>query len=68
MAYRKIGPGEKVQAVIRVFGGESLLVVARDLGVSRNSVSLWIRRAKEAMRREFTVRRKGGAGGRNRKA
>lgn len=58
MAYRKIEVGTKNDAVIRVLRGERLTDVAREMGVNRNSVSLWIHRAMQAIKRDLKSNRK----------
>jgi transposase-like protein len=50
MAYRNIGVETKVDAVSRVLRGDRVTVVAREMELDRNSLSLWVSRAREAMR------------------
>jgi transposase len=50
MTYRKIKVEDKIQAVKRVFWGEGVSSVAADMGVGRNSLAVWVRKADTAMR------------------
>ena len=50
MSYRKIAVDKKAEAVKRVLRGEMTTAVAADLGIDRNSLSLWVRRALDALR------------------
>jgi transposase-like protein len=49
MAYRKIAMDKKAEAVKRVFRGEMVTAVAEDMGIDRNSLSSWVRRALNAI-------------------
>jgi hypothetical protein len=49
MSYRKIAVDKKAEAVKRVLRGEMATAVAADLGIDRNSLAIWVRRATEAI-------------------
>lgn len=53
MAYRKIDVDTKLNAVTRVLRGERAAAVARGMGLDRNSLSLWLKRAAGAIRRDL---------------
>jgi hypothetical protein len=50
MPYRKIRVEAKVEAVTRVFRGERVTAVADAMGISRNSLAMWVWRAHTSMR------------------
>lgn len=53
MVYRKIDSATKIQAVTRVLGGESIASASGDLGVDRDSLSLWLRKTMNALNKIF---------------
>ena len=58
MSYRKIAVDKKAEAVKRVLRGEMATAVAADLGIDRNSLALWGRRALEAVRSNLERKRR----------
>lgn len=67
MTYRKIRLEDKIEAVKRVFWGESVSSVATDMGVGRNSLAIWARSADAAVRsilgRKQAGKRRAASGG-----
>ncbi len=61
MPYRKIEVDTKVAAVERVLRGEKLSYVVREMGLDRNSLSSWVRRALFSIRQGLSERRNGPA-------
>lgn len=61
MPYRKIEVDTKVAAVERVLRGEKLSHVVREMGLDRNSLSSWVRRALFSIRQGLSERRNGPA-------
>jgi len=62
MSYRKIGGDTKMEAVIRVLRGERLTAVADEMRINRNSLSSWLCRFNEVMKKSFKSRKRRGAG------
>jgi len=59
MAYRKIGIDTKLQAVMRVFRGDRVTAVAREMSLDRNSLASWMWRATKAVRANLEKKKTG---------
>jgi len=59
MPYRKIMAEAKVEALTRVFRGERVTAVADAMGIDRNSLAMWVWRARSSMRSDLERKRAG---------